>query len=754
MSGADPGARYLCGRGIDKIPKSVRYVGQADDTQLRARLWPADKNRHNGGPRPQRGRWGLPGDAVGALIYEWRHQTLEVACVEAEGIAADGTARAYRPRPTDDDPEPKPAKRVTLGEIGGSAFVVRMPRGGKLHVCEGAIDALSLDALGWADPLDGVIAAHGCYELPKLAPWAKHNTDVRIYPHRLDKGDVGEVYADKLADLLAGRATVVKSKHDKPHDLNDELRGLAPRRREAGGGPEHPFQLLWEYQPVPRPEPILPGLMWHRMHSLIEAGPKWGKTTLLADVLACVYARGEWLDETCGTPGPILYMTEMDPGFLRAWIEGFLPDDCRPAIHVAPICKLSELGAAVKEVEPCGVIVDSFIDAFTHDPGKASADEWKASNVRAWHSRLKAVAPASIMTQHTRKSDGAGRDSGDLHAAVDMIIRMKDEDGKAYYDEPPAAMRGRELHYKGRWSEPVRKVTFDPTTGYSPTTPPAPKQPLIAHMPDGTTRVVPTRHAWLMNHLPEDGSPISRDELRGRVGTRPQKIRLSLDALIDAGFVVQSGAGTRGNSFRFARATPHVGNSVPETIPVSVPPNVHAGGTEMGNVSHLRDQETRDQETRDQEKPPDLIPQATAPAEPQRGASCDNHQEDQLMNDLPLDPLDEELRAAGLADLCDDPDPAPPIDTITPWLRETPGPPGNLGEHVEVADKILYFRRLTETEAEQERLRRDVLPVAIRRHVAAVGDPPPEDADRETWQAYAQAQHDAAKAAYQEVMSA
>ena len=584
----NPGAVYLAGRGIPDPGRSVRWIARDDlEGPRRALCFPSRRYRGDGGDRRQRIDAGFPDTIAGVLDFRWWSRDGKREFFELEGIMPDGTPAEW----ISPDPEGKPAKRVSRpgGGIGRAAFVVRQPdplRGGRLHVCEGAIDALSLEAMGAARPEDGIIGMHGCYGMRDAAPWCAGSADVLIYPHRLDGGDVGEKCADKLADALGGRGHVIRSGHTERHDLNDELCGRAPRR--SVGAAVHPFQLLWDYVAELAPDPILPGLMWRNAHALLEAGPKWGKTTLLADVLASSYARGEWLGETCSSPGPILYMSEMDPGRLRGWIEKHTPEGCRPPIHAAKICKLSELGAAVKAINPSGVIVDSFIDAFQHDGGGRSSDEWKASHVRAWHSRLKAVAPASLMTQHTRKSDGAGRDSGDLHAAVDMIITMKDGAGKVSYEQPAGDMRERELHYKGRWEEPTRRITLDPDRGYTPAAPATPKQPLLAHMPDGTTRVVPGAHAWLMAHMPEDGTPIPRADLVECAGTSPRRLKPALEALVDAGVVVQSGAGKRGDGFLFARAIPCVWKGGQETKSETFPPNVHAAGQDTGNVSKPR----------------------------------------------------------------------------------------------------------------------------------------------------------------------
>ena len=83
-------------------------------------------------------------------------------------------------------------------------------------------------------------------------------------------------------------------------------------------------------------------------------------------------------------------------------------------------------------------------------PNAGKPDEWRAGDVRGFFTRLREICPTSLTTNHVRKSDGAGRDSGDLHAAVDLIIELRDEDSKRHYTAPELNDRRRTLHYAGR----------------------------------------------------------------------------------------------------------------------------------------------------------------------------------------------------------------------------------------------------------------------------------------------------------------
>ena len=213
----------------------------------------------------------------------------------------------------------------------------------------------------------------------------------------------------------------------------------------------HRFKLVWDIEAQPDPRAVVPGLLYEGHQTVIEAGPKWGKTTLLIDAVASAYASGEWLGESCDEPGPILWISEMAEPLIRAWLARRLPEGVKPNIYVSPICSLTELASAVEEIHPCAVIVDSFIAAFRAErPNAGKPDEWRAGDVREFFTRLRDICPTSLTTNHVRKSDGAGRDSGDLHAAVDLLIELRDQNSTRHFSAPELSDRRRTLHYAGR----------------------------------------------------------------------------------------------------------------------------------------------------------------------------------------------------------------------------------------------------------------------------------------------------------------
>ena len=40
------------------------------------------------------------------------------------------------------------------------------------------------------------------------------------------------------------------------------------------------FKLVWDIEAQPDPRAVVPGLLYEGYQTVIEAGPKWGKTTL------------------------------------------------------------------------------------------------------------------------------------------------------------------------------------------------------------------------------------------------------------------------------------------------------------------------------------------------------------------------------------------------------------------------------------------------------------------------------------------
>ena len=350
-------------------------------------------------------------------------------------------------------------------QTGGLVYLARHDRTADRPIvfCEGAkaataavskLPADDYDVIGFvssskipsADTLTALAKGRSCIVWPDDdLPGAKVATRL-VSDLRLVAADVVTVDPARLG-LTGGRGDdAAEWRADtNPKDELDAACRVEPITKS------HRFKLVWNIESQPDPRAVVPGLLYEGYQTVIEAGPKWGKTTLLVDAVAAAYASGEWLGESCDEPGPILWISEMAEPLIRAWLARRLPEGVKPNIYVSPICSLTELAAAVEEIHPCAVIVDSFIAAFRAErPNSGKPDEWRAGDVREFFTRLREICPTSLTTNHVRKSDGAGRDSGDLHAAVDLLIELRDEDGNRHYSAPELSDRRRTLHYAGR----------------------------------------------------------------------------------------------------------------------------------------------------------------------------------------------------------------------------------------------------------------------------------------------------------------
>ena len=336
--------------------------------------------------------------------------------------------------------------------------------GRALVFCEGAPAAIAAASKLPVDDFDvvGFVSASTIPSADTLEELTKGRACI-VWPDDDDPGaKVGQRLVSALARSAASAVTVdpallgLTGGHG--HDAAEWHPGDSPGEelRAACGTAQpitksHRFKLVWDIEAQPDPRAVVPGLLYEGYQTVIEAGPKWGKTTMIVDAVASAYAAGEWLGESCDEPGPILWISEMAEPLIRAWLARRLPEGVKPNIYVSPICSLTELASAVEEIHPCAVIVDSFIAAFRAErPNAGKPDEWRAGDVREFFTRLRDICPTSLTTNHVRKSDGAGRDSGDLHAAVDLLIELRDENNNRHYTAPELSDRRRTLHYAGR----------------------------------------------------------------------------------------------------------------------------------------------------------------------------------------------------------------------------------------------------------------------------------------------------------------
>ena len=260
---------------------------------------------------------------------------------------------------------------------------------------------------------------------------------------------------------------------DDVHDEIDRQAEADVAERKASGAPVLPFpttapdtsgpetfQSIWSVEAEARPKPLIPALAWAGSVSLLASAPKLGKTSLLASGISAWMAQRPFLGEQPGEVGTCLYVSEMAVAVLRAWLERYgCPQDA--PIFAASSLSVDAIVAEALKRRPKLIVVDSLTDVAA---ASGSANLWSAGEVRRLLAPLRTLGDCAIsVVHHVRKSDGAGRDSGDVAAFVDQNISF-DPGFPFGADAPPAGPR--RLRFFGRWPEPTRALAFDPQRGY------------------------------------------------------------------------------------------------------------------------------------------------------------------------------------------------------------------------------------------------------------------------------------------------
>ena len=167
----------------------------------------------------------------------------------------------------------------------------------------------------------------------------------------------------------------------------------------------------------------------------LASAPKLGKNQPAHNGIAAWQAGREFLGEPTGPPGSVLYVSETPLGLLRSWLERY---GCPPN---APILaggseEVDVIAESARKHRPDLVIIDSLTDLHAASDG---GNIWNAGDVRKLVQPLRALGCAVILVHHTRKSDGASRDSGDFEAAPDMNVSF--DPGFPYGERHPPPRR-------------------------------------------------------------------------------------------------------------------------------------------------------------------------------------------------------------------------------------------------------------------------------------------------------------------------
>lgn len=175
------------------------------------------------------------------------------------------------------------------------------------------------------------------------------------------------------------------------------------------------------------PEAVAPRLGFVGRVVLLAAREKMGKSTLVSAAAAAVSSGAPFLGEATRRGDVLLFWLEEHPGELAQNILKFGGDPDRVWVYTQlsdPRNPLREITEEIEALEPALVVIDS-LSALAAD---VVTDTWNAGQWTRLLMPLVLVArsgPSIIFLHHSRKSDGAYRDSSGIGAAVDMILEMK-----------------------------------------------------------------------------------------------------------------------------------------------------------------------------------------------------------------------------------------------------------------------------------------------------------------------------------------
>jgi hypothetical protein len=200
------------------------------------------------------------------------------------------------------------------------------------------------------------------------------------------------------------------------------------------------------------PETVAPRLAWRGRVTLLAAREKDGKSTLAGAAAAAVTRGAAFLDGVALHGVVVIAGLEEHPSEIARRLVGF---DADPSmVHIATHTELnpvSELEMAVERIRPALVIVDTLSAMAEGKLEDGSAKAWQP--LMAALTKLARVFDcAVIIVHHSRKSDGAYRDSTAIGAAVDCIIEMRSDER-----EPNA----RHLKARGRFPVPDCTIRYN-----------------------------------------------------------------------------------------------------------------------------------------------------------------------------------------------------------------------------------------------------------------------------------------------------
>jgi len=193
-----------------------------------------------------------------------------------------------------------------------------------------------------------------------------------------------------------------------------------------------PYRTLAEILADPKilepPEEVVPRLAWRGRVTLLAAREKDGKSTIAGAAAAAVTRGATFLDGVALRGVVVIAGLEEHPGEIASRLVRFDADTTR--VHIATwkeVDPVVELKEAVERIRPDLVIVDTLSAIAEGKLDDGSAKAWQPLM-----SSLTRIARdfdcAVLIIHHSRKADGAYRDSTAIGANVDCILEMRPDD--------------------------------------------------------------------------------------------------------------------------------------------------------------------------------------------------------------------------------------------------------------------------------------------------------------------------------------
>jgi hypothetical protein len=281
--------------------------------------------------------------------------------------------------------------------------------------------------------------------------------------------------------------------------------------------------------------------------SVLSAKPKVGKSTM-ARCLAIAVAKGETFLGCATTQGPVIYLaleekrSEVRDHFRKLGATGEEPIHIHAA--AAPQDALSQLCKLVEELKPVLVIIDPLFKFVRVRDEKAYAEVCAA--LEPLLSLARESGAHVLLTHHSGKADridatDAILGSTAIFGGVDSAIILKKYER---YRTVQSSQR-----YGTDWSEAV--LEFDPedkslTLG-------------VERTEAERDRVADSIVAFLCGCL----EPQTREQIEARVEGKTKYKRAAIRSLVDAGRIIESGTGTKGDPFRYEASCSSTDTSSP-----------------------------------------------------------------------------------------------------------------------------------------------------------------------------------------------